>query len=159
MKKAIFSIAILVFTFFGAVAQTNTAPATPAPNPQADNPNAPEIKFAKLVHDYGTIQKEADGNCEFEFQNTGKEPLVLSDVRSSCGCTVPQWTREPILPNKKGTIKVHYDTKRVGMINKTITVLSNAKTSSIVLRIQGNVLDNATGASPEKPAGTAPVAK
>ena len=78
-------MAFLVFAFMGAIAQTTT-PVTPAPapNPQADNPNAPEIKFAKLVHDYGTIQKEADGNCEFEFQNTGKEPLVLSDVRSSC---------------------------------------------------------------------------
>lgn len=74
-------------------------------------------------------------------------------------CTVPQWTREPILPNKKGVIKVHYDTKRVGQINKTITVLSNGKTSSVVLRIQGNVLDNSTGATPEKPTGTAPVAK
>ena len=164
MKKAILSLAFLLFAGVAVMAQQQAAPAnTPAPapaaNPQAENPNAPDIKFSKLVHDYGTVQKEGDGNCEFEFSNTGKEPLVLSDCRSSCGCTVPQWNREPILPGKKGTIKVHYDTKRVGPINKTITVLSNAKTSSVVLRIQGNVVDN-NPATPEKPqGGTTPTAK
>lgn len=52
-------------------------------NPQADNPNAPDIKFDKMVHDYGTIAQNADGNCVFKFVNTGKEPLILSNVRSS----------------------------------------------------------------------------
>jgi hypothetical protein len=155
MKKVVLMIAAIVFGTMSLMAQQNaTTPAVPN-----DNPNAPDIKFVKLVHDYGTIMKEADGNCEFEFQNTGKEPLVLSDVRSSCGCTVPQWTREPILPGKKGTIKVHYDTKRVGPINKTVTVMSNAKTPSVVLRITGNIQDNPQ-ATPVKPqTGTAPVAK
>lgn len=154
MKKVVLTFVAIFFGAFALLAQQNST--TPAAN---DNPNAPDIKFVKLVHDYGTIVKEADGNCEFEFQNTGKEPLVLSDVRSSCGCTVPQWTREPILPGKKGTIKVHYDTKRIGPINKTVTVMSNAKTPSVVLRISGNVQDN-TQTSPVKPqTGTAPVAK
>jgi hypothetical protein len=148
MKRIAFTLGVFLFAVFAAAAQTT--PVTP--NPQADNPNAPEIKFSKLVHDYGTVPKEGDGNCEFEFQNTGKEPLVLSDVRSSCGCTVPSWTREPILPGKTGAIKVKYDTKRVGPINKTVTVTSNAKTSSVVLRIQGTVVDNGTGTTPEKPA-------
>jgi hypothetical protein len=106
----------------------------------AENPNAPEISFAKTVHDYGTVYKDGDGTCEFAFTNTGKEPLVLSNVRSSCGCTVPKWTREPILPGQTGVINVKYDTKRMGAINKTITVLSNAKTPSVVLRIKGNVI-------------------
>ena len=56
---------------------------------QANNPNAPIIKFDKMEHDYGTIEQNADGNCEFKFTNEGKEPLILSNVRSSCGCTVP----------------------------------------------------------------------
>lgn len=155
MKKIILTLGVILIGFTAVMAQVTT---TPAASPQADNPNAPEIKFAKLVHDYGTIQKEANGECEFDFENTGKEPLVLSDVRSSCGCTVPSWTREPILPGKQGTIKVKYDTKRVGGINKTITVTSNAKTSSVVLRIQGNVLDN-PGSTPEKPAVGAPTTK
>lgn len=149
-----------VLGFFLLAAFTTMAQTSPVPAPQADNPNAPEIKFSNLVHDYGSVTKEGDGNCEFEFQNIGKEPLVLSDVRSSCGCTVPSWTREPILPGKKGTIKVKYDTKRIGPINKTITVMSNAKTSSVVLRIQGNVVDSPTGTTPEKPASpAAPVNK
>lgn len=123
-----------------------TLNAQPAP---ADNPNAPEITFSKTVHDYGTVFQNGDGNCEFEFTNTGKEPLVLSNVRSSCGCTVPKWTREPILPGQSGTINVKYDTRRMGAINKHITVLSNAKTSSVVLRIKGTVVQPPAENAPE----------
>ncbi|MEI6577229.1 MAG: DUF1573 domain-containing protein [Bacteroidota bacterium] len=151
MKKLIVSVCLVLFGAVAGFAQGTTPVETPA----VDNPNQAEIKFTKLVHDYGKIEKEANGESEFEFQNVGKEPLVLSDARSSCGCTVPSWTREPILPGKKGSIKVKYDTKRVGPINKTVTVLSNAKTSSVVLRIQGEVVDS-NPASPEKPATAAP---
>ncbi|MHC1707087.1 MAG: DUF1573 domain-containing protein [Bacteroidales bacterium] len=155
MKKIALTLGVFVFAVFTAFAQQPAAPAT-----QVDNPNAPEIKFSKLVHDYGNVNKDGDGNCEFEFQNVGKEPLVLSDCRSSCGCTVPSWTREPILPGKKGSIKVKYDTKRVGPINKTVTVMSNAKTASVVLRIQGNVINTDTPAAPVKPASpTTPTTK
>jgi len=104
------------------------------------NPNAPEITFDKTVHDYGTIPYQGDGKCEFKFTNTGKEPLILTNVRSSCGCTVPKWPREPILPGQSDIIKVEYKTNRIGKINKTITVQSNARTSSLVLRIEGQVL-------------------
>lgn len=154
MKKLVLTFAVLFIGSLALMAQQNST--TPAQN---ENPNAPEIKFVKLVHDYGTIEKDSDGNCEFEFQNTGKEPLVLSDAKSSCGCTVPQWTREPILPGKKGVIKVHYDTKRVGAINKTVTVFSNAKTPSVVLRITGTVQGPAQPAPVKQQTGTAPVAK
>ena len=107
---------------------------------QANNPNAPIIKFAKMEHDYGTIEQNADGNCEFKFTNEGKEPLILSNVRSSCGCTVPTWPRQPILPGQSDVIQVKYDTKRVGLISKTITVYSNAKEAQVTLKIKGNVL-------------------
>ncbi|MBP7849873.1 MAG: DUF1573 domain-containing protein [Lentimicrobiaceae bacterium] len=132
-----------------------------APVQQAENPNAPEITFKSTVYDYGTVYKDGDGNCEFQFTNTGKEPLVLSNVRSSCGCTVPEWTREPILPGKSGTIKVRYDTRRLGAINKHVTVLSNAKNSSVVLRIAGNVVDPPAEAAPQKTdvGGVTPKAK
>lgn len=128
---------------------------------QPDNPNAPEITFKSTVHDYGTIFKDGDGACEFQFTNTGKEPLVLSNVRSSCGCTVPDWTREPILPGKSGTIKVKYDTRRLGAINKHVTVLSNAKNASVVLRIAGSVVDPPAENAPQKPdmQGATPKAK
>ena len=101
------------------------------------------IVFANTVHDYGTIVQGADGNCEFKFTNKGKEPLVLSNVSSSCGCTVPTWPREPIAPGKSASIKVKYDTNRVGLINKSITVSSNASNNPVVLQIKGNVTPKA----------------
>src|SRR4051812_4643232 len=63
----------------------------------ANNPNAPEISFENEIHDYGTIKQGANGACEFKFKNTGKEPLVISNARGSCGCTVPTWPKEPIM--------------------------------------------------------------
>jgi len=106
-----------------------------------DDSDAPEIFFEKKVHDYGDIKKGSDGTCEFIFINTGKEPLILSNVQSSCGCTVPTWPKEPVLAGKSAVIKVVYDTKRIGIISKTITVTSNAKTSPIVLSIKGVIRD------------------
>ena len=111
---------------------------------------APEILFDYLVYDYGTIYEGDPGECEFKFKNTGKEPLVLSNVYSSCGCTVPDWPKDPIMPGKTSTIKVKYNT-RVGGINKTITVISNAEENAKVeLRITGNVKKKEESAYPEK---------
>ena len=116
---------------------------------KAESPNAPEITFDKTVHDYGTVPYKGDGKSEFKFTNTGKEPLILTNVRSSCGCTVPKWPREPILPGQSEVIHVEYKTNRIGRINKTITVQSNAKTSSVVLRIKGQVLKPDASTTPE----------
>jgi hypothetical protein len=135
MKNIVFSFVFLIFAALTLQAQDNTQP---APQPQP-NPNAPEISFDKVVHDYGTIVQGADGTCEFKFTNTGKEPLILSKPQSSCGCTVPTWPQEPILPGKSDVIKVTYNTNNVGPINKTVTVSSNAKTSRVVLSIKGTV--------------------
>jgi len=119
-------------------------------SPQAENPNAPEISFEKTVHDYGTIVQGSDGTCEFKFTNTGKEPLILSKPVSSCGCTVPTWPQEPILPGKSDVIKVTYNTNTVAPINKTITVYSNGKTNRVVLTIKGNVVAKPATTVPEK---------
>jgi hypothetical protein len=135
MKKIVFSLLFMVFAVFTLQAQDNAQPVAP-PQP---NPNAPEISFEKTVHDYGTIMQGADGTCEFKFTNTGKEPLILSKPQSSCGCTVPTWPQEPILPNKSDVIKVTYNTNNIGPINKTVTVSSNAKTARVVLSIKGTV--------------------
>jgi hypothetical protein len=97
------------------------------------------IKFEKIVHDYGTMVQGADGNSEFKFTNKGKAPLVLSNVQASCGCTVPEWPKEPILPGKTSSIKVKYNTAIIGSFGKSITVSSNAANSSVVLTIKGNV--------------------
>src|SRR5436190_11363675 len=104
-----------------------------------DNPNAPEISFSFEQYDYGTVKYGSDGSCEFKFKNTGKEPLIISNARGSCGCTVPTWPKEPIMKGQTGTIKVHYDTKRVGAFTKTVTLESNAKSSTKVLTIKGTV--------------------
>lgn len=145
MKKVILSFAFLMMAFVMVNAQDQpTQPTTPP------NPNAPEIKFTSDTHDYGTINKGADGNCSFTFTNTGKEPLILSNVRSSCGCTTPSWTKDPVLPGKSGKIDVHYDTNRLGQISKSITVTSNAKSSTVVLMIKGNVIDTPKEITPDK---------
>jgi len=124
------------------------------------NPNAPQIVFDKLVHDYGTLKKGANGECEFVFTNKGKSPLILTDVKSSCGCTVPDWPQEPIMPGKKGKIKVKYDTNSIGTFNKQITVFSNAENSSIVLRIKGKVEDAPNETVPVKDVkGAVPINK
>jgi len=140
------TVLLVVFAVFNIKAQDNAQNAQPA---QA-NPNAPEISFDKLVHDYGTITQGSDGQCEFKFTNTGKEPLILSKPQSSCGCTVPTWPQEPILPGKSDVIKVTYATHNIGPINKTITVSSNAKTGRIVLSIKGNVIAKPAETVPEK---------
>jgi len=155
MKKVLVTLGISLMLSFTAFAQTV------APKP-ADNPNAPVITFEKTTHDYGTVTKGGDGTCEFKFKNNGIEPLILSNVSSSCGCTVPEWPREPILKGKSASIKVKYDTNRLGPINKTVTVMSNGKTSSIQLRIIGSVVEASTGAQmPQNNLnqGAAPVAK
>ena len=144
MKQITLLLAVMIFSAFTLSAQNKPTKAKATTEAKtetvvADNPNAPEIAFEKTVHDYGTVPYKGDGKCEFRFTNTGKEPLILTKVRSSCGCTVPKWPREPILPGQSEVINVEYKTNRIGKINKTITVQSNAKTNSVVLRIQGQV--------------------
>lgn len=97
------------------------------------------INFESIVHDYGTIKQGSDGTHEFKFTNEGATPLILSNVRSSCGCTIPSWTKEPVAPGKEGAIKVVYNTKTVGNFSKSITVNSNAKNAKVVLQIKGSV--------------------
>ncbi|WP_298498592.1 DUF1573 domain-containing protein [uncultured Algibacter sp.] len=100
-----------------------------------------KIEFKAETIDYGTIEKGADGVRVFEFTNTGDEPLIISNVKSSCGCTVPSKPKDPIMPGDTGEIKVKYDTNRVNPIRKTITVMSNAETPTVALKIKGLVVD------------------
>lgn len=97
------------------------------------------IKFDKLVHDYGTVEKGSDGSSTFSFINKGNKPLIITNVRASCGCTVPEWPKQPIAPGLGAEIKVKYNTNIAGNFNKTITVVSNAANSPVVLRVRGVV--------------------
>jgi len=105
---------------------------------------AAKIEFKTETVDYGEITKGSDGIRVFEFTNTGKAPLIISDVRSSCGCTIPKKPKDPIMPGKTGEIQVKYDTNRVGPIRKAITVISNADTPTKVLKIKGEVKGTGT---------------
>ena len=127
MKKLIAVLFISMFSF-SAFAQEKIA----------------KIEFKETTIDYGTIEKGANGVRTFEFTNTGDAPLIISKVNSSCGCTVPKKPDGPILPGETGEIQVKYDTKRVMPIRKTITVLSNAETPTVALKIKGNVINPET---------------
>ena len=97
------------------------------------------ITFTETKYDFGEIPFEGDGECEFAFRNTGKTPLVLTHVKSTCGCTTPDWPGEPIKASERGSIKVTYDTRRVGTFNKSIYVYSNASNGVQRLYITGQV--------------------
>ncbi len=108
----------------------------------ADNEPAAKIKFNRVVYDYGTISQGSDGTCEFKFTNEGNAPLVLSYVRSSCGCTVPEWPKAPINKGEESKIKVKYNTRIKGNFNKSIIVYSNGSKDPMVLRIKGSVVED-----------------
>lgn len=123
MKKII-TIALFVFTGFALQAQETA-----------------KMEFESEVIDYGEITKGSDGVRTFVFTNTGTIPLVIKNVTSSCGCTIPSKPEDPVLPGEKGEIKVKYDTNIVGPIRKTITVYSNAEEPAKSIKIKGRVLE------------------
>jgi len=154
MKKVILSLGFMLsMALVGNMKAQGTATADPT------NPNAADIVFETEVIDYGTIEHNADGNREFKFKNTGKEPLIISNCTGSCGCTVPTWPKEPIKPGETAAIKVHYATDRIGAFEKTVTVTSNAKSATKVIKIKGNVKPDPTpapGTTPAAPVTTTP---
>ncbi len=101
----------------------------------------PKIEFETETVDYGTIVKGEDGVRDFKFTNTGDSPLIINQVRSSCGCTIPKKPSEPIPPGASNYIQVKYDTSRLGPIRKTITVTSNADRNLVALKIKGEVVE------------------
>ena len=104
--------------------------------------SGPSISWDKTVHDFEKFQ-EADGVvvANFEFINTGNEPLYITNVRASCGCTSPEWSKEPVKPGDKGYVKVAYNpNKRPGKFNKSVTVTTNEFQPTSVLRIMGDVI-------------------
>ena len=100
-----------------------------------------KMEFKTETIDYGDIKKGSDGVRTFEVKNVGDAPLIIEDVKSSCGCTVPTKPEEPILPGETGKIEVKYDTNRPGPIRKTVTVYSNSDEPVKALKIKGTVID------------------
>ena len=116
---------------------------------RAENPNAPEISFEKIEHDFGTKPLNSDVEYEFTFTNTGKEPLIIQNCRATCGCTVPVCPNEkPVLPGEKGSIKVRYSTTSYAHpFDRSFTVTTNAKNSSVTLKIKGVISQEAETAA------------
>lgn len=112
------------------------------------NPNGPKFQFINgETHDFGTVKEGPAAEYAFEFKNVGKEPLIITNAQASCGCTTPEWPKEPILPGKKGKILVRYNTQgRPGPIDKTVWITSNAVTDKdrYELHIKGTVQPAAT---------------
>jgi hypothetical protein len=108
----------------------------------------PQIVFVEESHDFGTMKEGVIGEYTFKFTNTGNEPLILMDVRPSCGCTTPDWSKEPVAPGKTGLIKVKYNSNgRPGKFNKSISVTSNIPNETKVLFISGTVMPNTENGS------------
>jgi len=122
MKNLLFLLAV-IFMQNTVLAQEKTA----------------KIRFKFETIDYGTIAVNSDGIRVFEFTNTGDAPLIITEVSSSCGCTIPKKPEAPILPGKTGEIQVKYNTALVGPIRKAVTVKSNAETPTKILTIKGMV--------------------
>ncbi|WP_458627645.1 DUF1573 domain-containing protein [Winogradskyella sp. PC D3.3] len=98
------------------------------------------LKFKTEVINYGTITQNAEGKRIFTFTNTGDAPLLITKVKTSCGCTVPNYSKAPIQPGDQGELEIKYDTKRLGAFTKTVTVISNAEGGNKILKIKGNIV-------------------
>ena len=118
--------------------------------PKKTDPNAPVFEFASKTVEYGEIAHNSDGVRILKFKNIGKSPLIISNVKGSCGCTVPSAPKEPIMPGEKGEIKIKYATNRVGAFSKTVTIFSNATEPTVRVAVKGKVLKPETTSAVEK---------
>ncbi len=142
MKKLFSALAFIAFA---------TAPLFAQETMEEVNPNAPAFEWAETTHDFGTIPQGVPVTNKFSFTNTGKEPLIISNVQKTCGCTVTDWTKEPIMPGQKGFVAAEYNAAKEGPFTKAITVQSNANTPNVKLYFKGTVEKaEQTGSVPEE---------
>ncbi len=142
MKKIFYTVAIALLMVGVATAQTakkKVAKKAEKEMIKQEVVDGPKITFESTVMDYGEIEKGADPLRKFSFVNDGTEPLVIKSAKGSCGCTVPDWPKEPILPGETGSIDVRYDTNRIGTFSKSVTLTTNIGDEKIVLNIKGKV--------------------
>ena len=128
-------VALVATTSFAQTAAPKAVDQTVSPTDAA----APLAEFETLEMDYGTIEQHSDPYRYFKFTNTGDAPLIISNAKGSCGCTVPTYPKEPILPGESAEIKVRYATDRVGPFKKKVTLTTNEKDNVRVLTISGTV--------------------
>ncbi|OJW81872.1 MAG: hypothetical protein BGO69_15375 [Bacteroidetes bacterium 46-16] len=151
MKKLFITLVCLSIGTLGAQAQ-GVSQASSQSQPQTtakENPNAAKFKFKDEVHDFGELQEGPEAKYSFEFTNVGKEPLIIQNATGSCGCTVPDWPKQPILPGKKGQINVTYHTQgRVGPFMKDVYIQYNGSSERYTLHIKGTVKANPNPTTP-----------
>lgn len=159
MKKVFFPLLCLAISS-AAFAQEQKPPVQvtqpPAQQAKTVDPDAGKFKFKEETHDYGEVPEGPTAETDFEFKNVGKKPITISEAHGSCGCTVPKWPHEPILPGKKAMIHVTYNTAgRPGPIMKDVTINSDAQQQPMVLHIRGTVKPKPAEntATPPPPAG------
>jgi len=99
----------------------------------------PLFTWESTAHNFGKIEKDKPVEHLFNFTNKGDVPLIISSVKASCGCTVANYTKEPIAPGKTGFVSARYNAAKVGVFNKTVTVMANTGTDAIVLKLSGEV--------------------
>ncbi len=145
MKKILHTLILLLVVSAFSYAQTAKKEAKETKK-QADTEvqeiqdvNGPQMVFEELVVDYGEVDKGSDPLRKFHFTNLGTEPLVIKQAKGSCGCTVPDYPKEPIMPGESSAIDVRYDTNRVGRFTKTVTLTTNMGEEKVVLTIKGKV--------------------
>jgi len=122
-------------------ASTTITPPTPQPTVQLSaNRAKTSAEFAEMSYDFGTIQQDSKNTKIFKFTNTGSEPLIIEDAKGSCGCTVPNYPKEPIKPGETGEIEIIYSPgKQQGAQAKTITITANTNPITTTLNISANV--------------------
>jgi hypothetical protein len=141
--------ALLLFTITSLLALAQDKPTLN--NIGNENPNQASFKFNKEDFEFGNIKQGESVSFDFEFTNTGKEPLVITNASGSCGCTVPIWPKEPIVSGAKGVIKVTFNSAgKMGVQDKTVTLTSNAKQNPMILHLKGNVEKPGEQASDKK---------
>lgn len=115
-----------------------------------ESADGPKMTFEQTTMDYGEIIQNSDPLRVFNFVNDGSEPLIIKHAKGSCGCTVPRYPKEPIMPGENAVIEVRYDTKRIGPFNKSIRLTTNVQEQPIMLYIKGKV-DKAPAGLPAAP--------
>ncbi|WP_071843687.1 DUF1573 domain-containing protein [Hymenobacter sp. DG25A] len=139
MKKVL--VLALSLTLGGFAAHAQTATTAPAQEKVA----GPLIQFEEMKYDFGVIKQGDIVDHTFKFKNTGTAPLVISNIGVSCGCTTPDWTREPIMPGKTGTITAKFNSMgKMGMQNKVLTIESNSTAGNTMVALVGEVKDAAS---------------
>jgi hypothetical protein len=139
MKKILLSA--LAFAAFSLAASAQEKAPKPAPVAAVAQPgNMAAFKWTETTHDFGKIPQGKPVTFEYKFTNVGKVPLVISQAQAGCGCTTPDYSKEPVAPGKTGSVKATFNAAAVGVFNKSVTVTANVEGGSTYLILKGEVI-------------------